>query len=204
MSGTDGTRTTLFDIVREYQDALADLNEVDLPPNVVLDTLEAIQAPVEEKVRAVVAYALQIKADASARKEQAARMKESAAAMEARYESLMRYAQIGLMNSGLRMPLVCPEFTLNVAKNPQSVEVTVDPSNLPPEYTRRTLVVDIPKAWTAEQLAAVEDDLKGRGLDPGVLCEPDKKALSDALKADPEKHAAYARLSAINYRLTVR
>lgn len=51
---------SLFQIVARYQGDLAKLQDLDLPPEVVSDTIEAMQGDVEEKVRAVVAFALQL------------------------------------------------------------------------------------------------------------------------------------------------
>lgn len=196
---------TLFEIVREYHDQLAALNDADLPAEVVLDTIEAMQGDVEQKLRAVVAYALQIKADAATRKEHAKRMAESAKAMENRYDSLMMYAQVGLMNSGLRLPLNLPEFTLNLAKNPPSVEVVAaNPATVPTPFLRRTIRLDVPANWTEEDVKLVIDMAESKGAVGACDLDVDKRSLLDAVKANPEAHKAYARLNPTSYRLTVR
>ena len=196
--------STLFEIVREYHDQLSSLNDTDLPPEVVFDTIEAMQGDVEQKIRAVVAYALHIKADAETRKAHAKRMADSAKAMEARHESLMMYAQIGLMNSGLKLPISLPEFTLNLAKNPASLDVTASPVDVPPQFLRRTIRIEVPNDWdegTVKEIIGLAESWGGNGC---CDLDVDKRALLDAVKADPEAHKAYARLNPTSYRLSVR
>lgn len=201
---TSVKKPTLFEIINEYQDQLAQLNDADLPNEVVLDTIEAMQGTVEDKLRAVIAYALQIKADAAARKEQAKRMAESAKAMENRYDSLMMYAQIGVMNSGLTLPLVLPEFTINLAKNPPSVDVLASPVDLPPQFLRRTIVIEVPDGWSEQDVSDAVRQMEESGAVCNVSVEADKRRLMDALKANPEAHKGYARIAPTSYRLTVR
>jgi hypothetical protein len=192
--------TALYEVVQTYHAELAALQEADLPAEVVHDTLEAIQWPVEEKVRAVVAFALQLKADAEIRAEHAKRMADSAKTMKNRADALMTYVTSGLLNSGLKLPLVCPEFTVNVAKNPPSLEV-VDESAIPFQFRRRSFSFEIPEDWTDAQV----EDLASK-MDVPVRYEEtvDRKALLDAVKKDPAAHEAYARIAPTAYRLTVR
>lgn len=196
----------LYQIIDQYQQQLSQLQDSDLPNEVILDTIEAMQGDVETKLRAVVAYALQIKADAETRKAHAKRMAESAKAMENRAESLMMYAQVGVMNSGLKLPLTLPEFTLNLAKNPPSLEV-VDEDRVPAQFKRRTCTFDIPTDWTDEHVAATLvlhpancSSIQNYTIDEAV----DKRPLLDAVKSEPEAHKDYAKLSPTSYRLTVR
>lgn len=194
----------LYEVIREYHQQLSSLNDTDLPPEVVFDTIEAMQGDVEMKIRAVVAYALQIKADAETRKAHAKRMAESAKAMESRYDSLMMYAQIGVMNSGIKLPINLPEFTLNLAKNPPSVDVTASPVDVPAPFLRRTIRIEVPMEWAEADVRAVIANAESSGAIGCCDLDVDKKALLDALKVDPEPHKAYARLNPTSYRLTVR
>lgn len=190
----------LYEVVNTYREELAALQDADLPAEVVADTLEAIQWPVEEKIRAVVAFALQLKADAEVRADHAKRMSESAKSMKNRADSLIAYASAGLMNSGLRLPLVCPEFTLNLAKNPPSLEV-LDESAVPGKFKRRSFQFLIPDDWTDEQVS----DLAAKMNVPVQYEEAiDRRALLDAVKTDPAAHEDYARIAQTAYRLSVR
>lgn len=192
--------TALYEVVNTYHEQLAALQDADLPAEVVNDTLEAIQWPVEEKVRAVVAFALQLKADAEVRAEHAKRMADSAKAMKNRADALLAYVSAGLLNSGLRLPLRLPEFTVNVAKNPPSLEV-VDESAIPAKFKRRSFQFLIPEDWTDEQVS----DLAAKMNVPVQYEEAiDRRALLDAVKADPEATKDFARIAPTAYRLTVR
>lgn len=196
--------SALFEVIDQYHADLAQLQELDLPNEVVLDTIESMQGPVEQKVRAVVAYALKIKADAATRKEHAKRMSEGAKAMENRYESLMMYAQIGLMNSGLKLPLTLPEFTLNIAKNPPSLMDEVDPMKVPDQYLRRTITVEVPVSWSEADVREVIEHADGKGAVSNCSVAVDRRGLLDAVKADPEGCKPFARLNPQSYRLSVK
>lgn len=187
----------LYQIVSRYQADLARLQDMDLPAEVVLDTMEAMQGEIEEKVRAVVAFALDIERAAQARSDEARRLADGAEALVRRADALKMYAQIALMNSGLRLPLIAPEFTLNLAKLPPAVEVS-NVEALPDSMVKTTVTISFPgrcagllDACTLPEGASVEREVK-----------PVKKAVGDVLKAGAEVPGA--RLAATAYRLTVR
>ena len=190
----------LYQIVARYRDDLAKLNDLDLPPEVVLDTIEGMQGEIEAKVRAVVAYALDIEKAAEAREAEAKRMADGADALRRRAESLKMYAQIALMNSGIKLPLTAPEFTLNLAKLPPSVDVT-DPAALPDSMVKTTMKLSFAgrnsDAFRAAVVAAMPE---GAALD--VDTTPVKKAIGDALKAGTAVPGA--KMAPVGYRLTVR
>lgn len=187
----------LYAIIAKYQEDLARLQDLDLPPEVVLDTIEAMQGAVEEKVRAVVAYALDLEKAAEVRRAEAQRMNDGAEAMERRAESLKTYAQIALMNSGLRLPLVAPEFTLNLAKLPPSVEV-LNIEALPDSMVKTTVTLSFPG-----RCPSLLDDF---GLPDNTKVESEikavKKPIGDSLKAGIEVPGA--KLAPVAYRLAVR
>lgn len=188
----------LYQIVARYQDDLAKLQDLDLPPEVVADTIEGMQGEIEEKVRAVVAYALEMEKAAEVRAAEAARMKDSATKFSARAESLRTYALGALQASGLRLPLIAPEFTLNIAKTPRAVEVA-DVTALPDEMVKTTVTIEfpgrIPDAWAVSEQAPA-----GAAIDVQTVSV--KKTIGDALKAGTEVPGA--ALSQQSYRLTVR
>jgi hypothetical protein len=193
---------SLFAIIDQYHDQLSALNDSELPTEVILDTVEAMQGDVETKIRAVVAYALQIKADADTRKAHAKRMADSAKAMESRYESLMMYAQVGVMNSGLKLPMALPEFTLNLAKNPPSLDDALDASKVPTQYLRRTISFSLPAEANPTSFT---DKLHEMGINEVTVdVAVDKRPLLEAVKTDPEACKPFAKLNPTSYRLTVR
>lgn len=193
--------SNLFQIIDQYQQQLSALNDTDLPAEVVLDTVEALQGDVETKIRAVVAYALQIKADAATRKEHAKRMADGAKAMENRAESLMMYAQVGLMNSGLKLPLALPEFTLNLAKLPPSLHDDLDPAKVPAQFLKRSVTFELRDDQDPQDVLELLNDI---GVKAEVESTVDRRRLLDAVKADPESCKPFARLNPTGFRLAVR
>ena len=189
----------LYAIVAKYHDDLAKLQDLDLPPEVVLDTIESMQGEIESKVRAVVAYAIDLEKAADARADEAARMKDGADRLSARAESLKMYAQIALMNSGLKLPLIAPEFTLNLAKNPRPVDV-VDVAALPDTLVKTTVTIKFAgrfPEWSDALTTAAPD-----GADVSVDVKPIKTLIGDALKADTAVPGA--KFGPQSFRLTVR
>jgi hypothetical protein len=189
----------LYQIVARYQDDLAKLQDLDLPPEVVLDTIESMQGEVEAKVRAVVAYALDLERAAEAREAEAKRMTEGARRLADRAESIKMYAQIALMNSGLKLPLMAPEFTLNLAKLPPSVEV-LDPEALPDSMVKTTVSVSF--SGRSEVFRAAVAAAMPNGCEFNTDTKPVKKTIGDALKTGAAVPGA--KLAPVGYRLTVR
>jgi hypothetical protein len=195
-----GARENLFEIIDRYQGELSALNDLDLDEQTVLDTVEALQGDIEDKLRAVVAFALQLESDAKARAEHAKRMLAGAETLERRAESLLMYAQVGLMNSGLPLPVRAPEFTLNLAKLPPSCEVT-KPDELPESMVSTVVTIKAPGRWYADAVPTqVVGALPGGAL-VDVEVKPDKRAVLAALKAGP---VAGAKMNPAGYRLTVK
>lgn len=201
-------RPNLFEIISQYQADLGRLSDLDLPPEVVMDTMESMQGDVTDKIRAIVAFALQLESDAEAKQAHAKRMNEAADVLVRRAESLRMYAQIGLMNSGLALPLRAPEFNLNLAKMPPSVEV-IDADALPTSLLNKTAKLDLNDSGVD---VVVTPHASGDRLDiaiTGIPKEhavfsmlPAKKPILDALKAG--KPVPGAKLAPLGYRLTVR
>lgn len=190
----------LHAIVSRYQQDLSKLNDLDLPNEVVMDTIEAMQGDIEAKVRAVVAYSLDLEGAANVRRAEAKRMADSAEALARRADSLKLYAQIALMNSGLKLPLIAPEFTLNLAKLPPSVEIT-NVDALPDEGVKTTVTVSISGRLSDEARAAIAAALPA-GCELDAEVKPVKKAIGDSLKVGVVIPGA--RLAPVGYRLTVK
>lgn len=199
---------TLFDITQQYREDLAKIQDLDLPPEVVLDTIEAMQGDFETKLRAVVAYARELEKMADMRREEAKRMVDGAKAMENRAESIMAYAQAMIAASGIVLPLRLPEFTLNLARNPPSCEIT-DASALAPHLINTEITIDMPGVITTEQRAALDAALVRilEGVRPtmDVSVKPDKRAVLGELKSlkDGETLPG-AQMNPTSFRLSVR
>ena len=126
----------LYEIASEYRETLAKLDDLDLPAEVVADTLESISGDLTTKcqnvgfvIRNIESLAVQIKEAESA---MAARRK----ALEARAEHVREY----LLNNMLACEMTkieSPYFTLSVRTNPPKVVID-DPEAVPEAYWRQT------------------------------------------------------------------
>lgn len=189
----------LYAIVERFRADLAVLQDLDLPPEVVADTLEGMQGEIEDKVRAVVGYAIELQSVADARAALAKSMAEGAKRIAERADALKLYAQTALMQSGIKLPLIAPEFTIGIAKNPRAVEV-VNVSTLPDPMVRTTITISFDgrhTQWAEGLLASLPER-----ADYEAEVKPAKKVIGDALKADAVIEGA--RLAPVTYRLSVK
>ena len=88
----------LYEIEQNYLSAL-DLftdPEVDIPPETVADTLEAITGEFQEKAIAVAAFAKQMEAEANAIKQVEESMAKRRRSLEARAHWLLDYVKTGM------------------------------------------------------------------------------------------------------------
>jgi hypothetical protein len=144
---------SLYTIASAYQADLAALADLDLDPQTVADTLEGMQGDLQDKLRAVIAYALGAQADAETQAAAAIRMAERAKATAARADALLEYASKTMQATGVG-DVATDEWAAKLAKKPASVNIT-DAAAIPPAYMRQPETP--PPA-------------------------PDKKAIGDALK----------------------
>lgn len=115
----------LYELATQYQDALKTLDNLDLPAEVVSDTLEALTGELKEKCQNVAAYQQNLIATASAKREAAARLIAQAEALESRADSLIEYLDSNMQRSGIT-EITCPLFTVKYKKNPPSVSIIDD------------------------------------------------------------------------------
>jgi Siphovirus Gp157 len=146
--------TSLYQIAAEYRQQLSALADLDMPPEVVADTVEGMAGDVEAKLRAVIAYSLELDILATGASDAAKRMQDRAKALQSRVEWLRTYALQAMQGCGIG-EVATEEFAAKLAKKPASVNV-IDATLIPPAYMR-----------TPEPPPPA----------------PDKKAIGDALKA---------------------
>ena len=126
---------TLYTIASEYQAGLSALADLDLDPQTVADTLEGMQGELQDKLRAVIAYALGMGADAEAQAAAAKRMADRAKATAARADGLLDYARTMMQATGVG-EVATDEWAAKLAKKPPSVKV-IDAALIPPAYMRQ-------------------------------------------------------------------
>jgi len=126
--------TNLYNVAAEYRAQLAVLADMDLDAQTVADTIEGLQGDLENKLRAVIAYSLDIDVLATGAAEAAKRMQERAKTLDARVEALRAYALKHMQETGIG-EVATDEFSAKVAKKPASVSIT-DPAAIPAKFLR--------------------------------------------------------------------
>lgn len=213
----------LYEIQQQYRDDVARLQELDLPPEAVLDTIEGMQGELLDKIKAVLIVSMEMDAEAAVRAEHAKRMAESAKAMANRAEGLRSYAQIAITNSGIALPIKYGEFTVNLRKNPLSCTVS-DAAKLPADLRKTSLSMDLPPSVEVPTFLKLLEDvltanLKAEDADAiasttHIEMAADKAAVLRTLKTmaeenakveDPKQHAHLegAYINPIGYRLAI-
>jgi len=125
---------SLYEIATTYRADVARLADLDLPAEVVTDTLDAMSGELEVKAQNVVMYARNLQATATAIKEAEEQMAKRRKAIESRAKHLLEYVQ-GCMETAEVQKIECPHFRLAIQAKPPSVDV-YEPGLLPVEYMR--------------------------------------------------------------------
>lgn len=145
--------TQLYLLAGEYRAAAEQLADLDLPPEVVRDTLESMAGELEVKAQAVGHMVRSIEANASAIQQWAKDAMERARSAQARADALREYLSTNLQACGISK-VEGPGISLSFRK---STAVVIDEPGLIPAGFMRVPEPPPPS--------------------------PDKKALGDALKA---------------------
>ena len=153
--------SALYEIATQYRADLALLADLDLDPQTVADTLEGMQGDLRDKLRAVIAFGLNTRADADAQAAAAKRMAERAKATAARADWMLDYARDAMQATGVP-EVATDEWAAKPEKKPPSVNIT-DAAALPPAYLRTP---EPPPP--APDKAAIAAALKAGALVPGA------------------------------------
>lgn len=150
---------------REFQ-MLAE--EIDLPPEVVRDTLDSLAGDIKTKAISVAAFSRNLDASAEAIRAAARRMLDRADRIERRAEGVRNYLLFHLQAAGISRIDEHPEFVLAVKKNPPALSLDED-ADLPAQYLKPQ--------------------------EPAPPQKPDKPAIVKALKAGEVVPGAYLTYS---------
>lgn len=123
---------SLYELAAEHRQNLEKLADLDLPADVVADTLESLGGDLEEKTQNVVAFVRNLESTAEAIKDAEQKMAERRKAIENRAASLKRYVLDAMIHNGIQK-IECPLFRISIAKNPPSVEI-YDERQVPVQY----------------------------------------------------------------------
>jgi hypothetical protein len=126
--------STLFDLAAEYREAADRLSELDLPDEVVRDTLESLSGDLTAKATNIAAMCANWASLVAQIREAEARMVERRRALERRAERVRQYLLDAMLYAGIER-IDSPHFALAVKANPPSVRVD-DARQLPAEYLR--------------------------------------------------------------------
>lgn len=147
----------LYEIAVQYREDAHRLADLDLPADVVTDTLDSMSGELEVKAKNVVMFARDLQATAAAIKDAEEQMAKRRKAIESRARHLLEYVH-GCMETAEVQKIECPHFRLAIQAKPPGVDV-YEPGLLPREYMRQP--------------------------EPPPP-EPDKKAIAAAIKAGTE------------------
>jgi hypothetical protein len=121
----------LYELAADYRRALETLADLDLPEEVVQDTLEALKGEVEVKATNVAAFVRNLEALAEQIRAAEAQMAARRKAIEARADRVRQYLLTNMQACGITK-IESPWFAISIRKNPPAVEI-VDEALIPPE-----------------------------------------------------------------------
>ncbi len=140
----------LYEIATQYQQALATLDDLDLPDEVIADTLEGLKGELQEKGKNVAAYIKNIEADIKAIKDAEQAMKDRRATLQRRTD-WMKLLLLNSMQDSEITEISCPWFVIKPKKNPPAVKIT-DAAKLSKKYKIEVVDYKIDKKLIAADL----------------------------------------------------
>jgi hypothetical protein len=126
--------TAMYELAVQFRQAAEQLGDLDLPDDVIADTLESLSGDLELKAANVALFARNLSATADAIKQAEAGMAARRIAIENRVKRLKDYLQNCMELAGVRK-IEGPYLRLAIRENPAGVDV-FDSAQLPTEYLR--------------------------------------------------------------------
>lgn len=154
-------KLALYEISDMYREAVDKLSDMDLPPETVQNTLEALQGELQVKATNVAAFCRNLESLAESIKTAEERMSHRRKIIENRVASIKNYIKTCMESSGITK-IESPEFKLSIKKNPPSVEIVNDVI-IPDRY----LKYPVPPPPSLDK-KAIADDLKNSVEIPGA------------------------------------
>lgn len=148
------TSITLYELSQTYREALDVLTdpELDLPNEVIADTLEGLQGTLEDKAVNVAKFFKNLEATAEAIKQAEQRMSQRRKAIENRVAALKTYLKQNMESCAITK-IESPWFTLAIQKNPAAVDIT-DEDSLPDDFVEIVTTRKIDKAGIKQAIEA--------------------------------------------------
>ena len=154
--------TSLYAITAAYRADLAALADLDIDPQTAADTLEGMQGEILDKLRAVIAYSLELDILADGAMQAAKRMQERAVGLSKRVDWLRAYALQSMQATGIG-EVSTDEFSAKVAKKPASVVIT-EVGAIPADFMRT-------KTTTEPDKFALKKAIEGGAVIEGVTLQ---------------------------------
>lgn len=125
---------SLYELAAEFRQTAEQLADMDLPPEVVQDTLESMQFPVEQKAAHVAAFVRNLEATADQIRQAEKAMADRRRSLESRAVQVKQYLLDNMLSCGISK-IDHPLFRISIRKNPASV-VVFDSQLVPLDYLR--------------------------------------------------------------------
>jgi hypothetical protein len=126
------TGLALYEIAIAFRAAANKLADLDLPEDVVRDTLESISGDLETKAVNVASFVRNLEASAEQIKAAEQQMANRRKAIEKRAENVREYLLNNMIHAGISK-IECPYFKLAVRENPPAVVIN-EPGLIPAAY----------------------------------------------------------------------
>jgi hypothetical protein len=155
----------LYQLTEQHRELerLADTTD-DLPPEVIRDTIEALEGAIEAKAVSVAAVVRNLELHAEMIRTASKQLAERAARAEKRADSLRAYLLFNLQAVGV-FKVESPEFTVTVRNNPVTVRIA-DERAVPAEF-----LVQPPAPPPKVDKAQIKEALKAGKDVPGCWLE---------------------------------
>jgi Siphovirus Gp157 len=161
------TSLHLYEITGQLKQIEKLMEADDLPPDVIRDTLEAVEGEFSDKVKAIVQAVRNLDASGDAIAAEAKAMKARADRVYKRAENIRAYLMFQMLTAD-KLRFEFPEFTVAVRDNPESVVIN-DDAKIPNQYWRL-----IPESAEPDK-KALKDAIKGGAEIPGVWLQRSQK-----------------------------
>lgn len=163
------TLPALYVLASDYTEAAQKLTDLDMPDEVIADTLESMKGDVEVKAANVAFVIRNLDSFADQIKEAESEMSKRRKAIEARADRMRQYLKDNMIRCGITK-IESPYFKLSIRDNPPAVSID-DGSQIPSDYWR-----EIPASMEIDKkliLQAIEDgfDVPGAHISRGQRLE---------------------------------
>jgi len=145
---------SLYEIAVRYRESLSALNNLDLPEEVIADTIESVEGELTVKAQNVIAFAANLDAQAEAVGTRIKQLQAWQRALDRRSEWLRRYTLEAMQAAGVR-EIKCGDFIAKPRQNPPRVVIDNE-AGIPAELWREKIVREPDKSAISAKLKAGE------------------------------------------------